>query len=118
MGCVVMVEGMPIIVNVMLSLMSVMSPPPVLCNLSERTVVQLYTLGVIALGVTLVSYMCVVNKHFKLLEFVFNSVYVDLKYNEIYLTFTAGYVCLCGVCSHLVVLGLSVRLCRYPLWVR
>ena len=37
--------------------------------------------------------MCVVNK-----QFVFNSVYVDLKYNEISLTFTAGYVCLCGVC--------------------
>ena len=34
--------------------------------------------------------MCVVNKHFELLEFVSNSVYVDLKYNEISLTFTAG----------------------------
>ena len=34
--------------------------------------------------------MCVVNKQFELLEFVFNSVYVDLKYNEMYLTFTAG----------------------------
>ena len=41
--------------------------------------------------------MCVVNKQFGLLEFVFNSVYVDLKYNEICLTFTAGSVCLCGV---------------------
>ena len=36
------------------------------------------------------------NKQFELLEFVFNSVYVDLKYNEISLTFTTGYVCLCG----------------------
>ena len=34
--------------------------------------------------------MCVVNKQFELLEFVFNSVYVDLKYDEIYLTLTAG----------------------------
>ena len=34
--------------------------------------------------------MCVVNKLFELLEFVFNSVYVDLKYNEIYLTFIVG----------------------------
>ena len=42
--------------------------------------------------------------------FVFDSVYVDLQYDEIYLTFSAGYVCLCGVCSHVVVLGLSVRL--------
>ena len=42
--------------------------------------------------------MCVVNKQFGLLEFAFNSVYVDLKYNEISLTFTAGYVCSFGVC--------------------
>ena len=41
--------------------------------------------------------MCVVNKHIELLEFVFNSVYVDLMYNDISLTLTAGYVCLCGV---------------------
>ena len=60
--------------------------------------------------------MWVVNKQFELLEFVFNSVYVDLKYNEISLAFTAGSVCLCGVCSHVVVLGLSVRLSWYPTW--
>ena len=41
--------------------------------------------------------MCVVNKQFELLEFVFNSFYVDLKYNEIYLTFTPASVCLCVV---------------------
>ena len=41
--CVLMVEGMSVIVNVMLSLMSVMRPPPVLCNLSARTVVKLCT---------------------------------------------------------------------------
>ena len=34
--------------------------------------------------------MCVVNKHFEVLEFVFYSVYVDLKYNEISLIFIAG----------------------------
>ena len=34
------VEGMSVVVNVMLSLMYVMSPPPVLCNLSVRTVVK------------------------------------------------------------------------------
>ena len=45
--------------------------------------------------------MCVVNKQFELLEFVFDSVYVDLQYDEIYLTFTAGSMCLCGPCSHL-----------------
>ena len=63
--------------------------------------------------------MCVVNKQFELLEFVFESVYVDLQYDEISLTFPAGSVCLCGVCSPVVVLGLSVRLSWYPmLWVR
>ena len=63
--------------------------------------------------------MCVVNKQFELLEFVCESVYVDLQYDEISLTFTAGSVCLCGVCSPVVVPGLSVRLSWYPmLWVR
>ena len=42
-------------------------------------------------------WMCVVNKHFELLKFVFNSVHVDLKYNELSLTFTSGSVCLCVV---------------------
>ena len=60
--------------------------------------------------------MCVVNKQFQLLEFVFDSVYVvGLQYDDISLTFTAGYVCLCVVCSPVVVLGLSVRLSWYPM---
>ena len=50
--------------------------------------------------------MCVANKQFELLE----SVYVDLQYDEIYLTSTAGSVCLFGVSSPVVVLGLFVRL--------
>ena len=45
--------------------------------------------------------MCVV-KQLEFLEFVFDSVYNDLEYDEISLTFTAGSVCLCGVCSHVV----------------
>ena len=36
--------------------------------------------------------MCVVNKQFELLEFVSESVYVDLPYDEISFTFTAGFV--------------------------
>ena len=59
--------------------------------------------------------MCVVNKQFELLEFVFESVYVDLQYDEISLTFTAASECLCGVCSPVVVFGLSVRLLWYPM---
>ena len=54
--------------------------------------------------------MCVVNEQFELLEFVFESVYVDLQYDKIYLTFTAVSVCLFGACSLVVVLGRSVRL--------
>ena len=46
--------------------------------------------------------MCVVNKQFDLLEFVFDSVYVDLQYDEISLTSTAGSVSLWCVCSHVV----------------
>ena len=42
------------------------------------------------------------NMQFELLEFVFDSVDVDLQYDEIFLTFTAGSVCLCGVCIHVV----------------
>ena len=49
-----MVEGIYVVVNVMLSLLYVMSPPPALCNLSLRTVVILCTLGVLTLEVSLV----------------------------------------------------------------
>ena len=49
--CILMDEGMYVVVNVMLSLMSVMSSPPALCNLSARTVVKLCTLGVFDLEV-------------------------------------------------------------------
>ena len=57
--CVVCINSrMYVVVNVMLTLMSVMSvmnPPPALCNLSVRTAVKLCILGVLALGVSLVS---------------------------------------------------------------
>ena len=53
--------------------------------------------------------MCVMNKQFQLLEFVFESVYVDL-HSMRSLTFTDWSVCVCGVCGPVVVLGLSVRL--------
>ena len=48
-------------------------------------------------------YMCVVNKQFELLEFCFDSVYVDLQYDEISLTFTDGSVFLYCVCRRVVV---------------
>ena len=54
--------------------------------------------------------MCVVNRLFEFLEFVFDSVHVHLQYDEISLTFTAGSVSLCCIYSHVVVIGLSLRL--------
>ena len=59
--------------------------------------------------------VCLVHKQFGLLEIVFDSVCVDLQYDEISLTFTAGSVSLCCVCGHVVVFGLSVRLSWYPM---
>ena len=61
MLCVLIVEGMYVVVNVMLSLMSVISPPPALCNLSVRTVVKLCTFSVSTLGVSLVSRIVVIS---------------------------------------------------------
>ena len=90
-----MVEGISVVGNVMLSLMS---PHPALCNLSLRTAVKVCTfecfdfrgeLGFLNCDDVC---MCVVNKQFELLEFDFESVYVDLQYDEIFLTFTAGSV--------------------------
>ena len=74
---------------------------PALCDLSVRMVVKSCTLGVFCFRGELGFQncddicMCVVNKQFELLEFVFDSVYVDLQYDEISLTFTAGSVCFC-----------------------
>ena len=116
MLCVLIVEGMSVEVNMMLSLISVMSPPPALCNLSVRTAVKLWILDIFGFRGELGFLncddvcMCVVNKQFELLEFVSESVYVDLQYDEISLTFTIGPVCLCGVSSPVVVFGLFVRL--------
>ena len=53
--------------------------------------------------------MRVVNKQFDLLEFVFDSIYSDLQYDDI-LSLSLLGLCLCGVCSPLVAIGLSVRL--------
>ena len=97
--CVLMVEGMSVVVNVMLSLMSVMSPPPALVQYVGVTVVKLCTLGVFGswgeLGFLNCDDICmyVVNNQFELLEFLFNSVYVDLQYAYISLIFTDRSVC-------------------------
>ena len=57
--CVVYINGRRYVCcgecYVVSDLMSVMSTPPALCNLLLRTVVKLCTLGVLTLGVSLVS---------------------------------------------------------------
>ena len=91
-------RGMFVVVIVMLSLMSVMSPYPALCNLWARTVVKLCTLSVCfrgehgLLNCDDISMCVVVNKQFEFFEFVFYSVYADLQCDEISLTFTAVYL--------------------------
>ena len=55
MLCVLIVDGVSVVVNVMLSLMNVLSPSLALCSLSVRTAVRLCLLDVLALGVSLVS---------------------------------------------------------------
>ena len=71
-----MVEGV-CLVNVMLSLMSVMSPPPALCNISLRDCCEVMYFGCSDFRGELGFLdcddivMCVVNKQFQLLEFVF-----------------------------------------------
>ena len=84
--------------------------PPALCNLSVMYLGCLGFRGELGFLNCHDVCMCVVIKQFELLEFVSQSVYVDLQYDEISLTFTAGSVCLCGVSSPVVILGLFVRL--------
>ena len=104
MLCVFMVEGMSVGVNVMLSLMSVISPPPDLCGMSARTVVYVGNLGVLDLEVSLVwncddVCMRVFDESFELNEFVVYAVYVNLQNDEISLIITARFMNACGVCS-------------------
>ena len=105
-----MVEGMSVVVNVMLYLMSVMSKHLALCTLSVHTVVKLCNLGGFSFSGELgfmncdAICMCVVIKQFELPEFVFNYLYVDLKYKMITLLLPLG------MCACVVILCLSVRL--------
>ena len=92
--CVGCINGRSISVgvNVMLSLMNVMSP-----HIGTHSDEVMY-FGCVCFRGELGFQncddicMCVVDKQFELLEFVFDSVYVNLLYEEISLTFTAGYV--------------------------
>ena len=80
-----MVEGMSVVVNVMLSQMSVMNCCDVMYFRGELGFLNCNDIG-----------MCVVNKQFQLLEFVFEPVYLDLQYDDISLTLLLC-LCACGV---------------------
>ena len=92
-----MVEGMSVVVNVMLSPMSVISPH-LPCATYRCVLCEFMYFGWFGFWGELGFLncddvcMCVVNNQFGLLEFVFDSVYVDLQYDEISHTFTAGSV--------------------------
>ena len=78
-----------------------MSPPPALCNDSVAHCCKVMYFGCFDFRGELGFLncddicMCVMNKQFEHLKFVFESVYVDLQYDEISLTFTAWSVCWC-----------------------
>ena len=102
MLCVLMVEDMSVVVNVIFFLMSVMSPPHALCSLSVRTMVRLCTwsfcfrgefgfLNCDEIG------MCVVNKHFDLLEFVLNPFMLTWGIMRFISLFLIDW-CACVVC--------------------
>ena len=94
----------------MLSLLNVTSPPRLVRPIGVHVGEVMY-FGSFCLGGELGFLncndvcMCVVNKQFELIEFVFNSVMFIF------------YCWLCVlVCRHVVILGLSVRLSWYPMW--
>ena len=72
MLCVLRVKGMSVVVNVMVSQTSVMSPPSVMCDISVHTVVKLCTFGSFCFKGELEFLncddlcMCVVNKQLEL----------------------------------------------------
>ena len=111
-----MVEGMSVVVNIMLSLNECNEPTSCLVQPIGTHGGEVMYFGCVCFTGELGFLngdgicMCVVNNQFELLEFVFDSVYVALQYDEISLTFTAGSMFLCCVCGHVVVFGLSVRL--------
>ena len=114
-----MVDGMPVVVNAMLSLMSVISPPPVFCNLSARPVVKLCTLGVFfrsELGFLNCDDICmrVMNKQFELHGFV----YIPFMLTCSMMRFHSHYCWVYVLVLCLYSFGLSVRLSWYPMWMR
>ena len=93
---------MSVVVNVMLFLMSVMSTPPALCNLSVRYCCEVMYFVCFdfrgELGFLNCDDICtcVLNKQFSFSSLFLIPFMLDLQYDEIFLTFTAG-LCACVV---------------------
>ena len=109
-----MVEGMSVVVNVMLSLMNVMSPPPDLQPISMHGGEVMYfecvcfrgELGFLNCDDIC---MCVMNKKFELLEFFIPFMLTCSM--MIFLSFL-----LLGMCSCLM--SVVMWLSWYPMWMR
>ena len=104
---------------------NVMSPPPALYNLSARTVVKLCSLGVFTLRVSLVSWIVMISACVSWISSLSSSSLFLIPFMLTcsmmwwsYLTFTAGYVWLCGLCRHVVVLGPICEVVFVPMWMR
>ena len=79
--------GMFMFVKVMLSLISVMSPPPCLCSLSLRMVVYFWCFTFLCEFCFLYCddvRLAAVYEFFYFLDFVSDAVYVDLKYDVVF----------------------------------
>ena len=88
--CVSIIECISVVVNAMLSLMYVQ---PIVSHRRESMYFGCFDFRVSLVSRTVDDVcMCVANKQPELPEFVFESVYVDMQYDEISLTPTAGYV--------------------------
>ena len=114
-----MVEGMSVVVNIMLSLMSVMSAPPALCNLSAPIGGEVMYFGYVCFRGELGFLncddicICVVNKQFEIPEFFIPFMFTCSMMR--FLSLLLLGLCLCVVS---VVMWSSVRLSCYPMWMR
>ena len=100
MLCVFMDGGISVAVYVMLSLMSLISPPlTYVAHRPEQSCMLIFFFLRGELGFLICDDVCmlVFEESFELLEFVVYAVYVDLQNDEIFLVFTARSVGACGV---------------------
>ena len=119
-----MVEGMSVVLNVMLSLISVMSPYPAIVQpigthggevMCFRCVCFRGELGFLNCDDIC---MCVVISSLSSSSLFLIPFMLTCSMKRFLSPLLLGPVSLCCVCSHVVVFGLSVRLPWYPMWMR